>query len=79
MSPRTTNRLFWGLLSLLVVLIVAAFVQGVAHAGMMGVGTMMSPTNGGGGSPGGGFAILTEGGSPLSTEAGSVLVTEDHP
>lgn len=64
------------------ILLALAMLLGVLTAraeGMMGVGTMMSPTNGSGSTPGGGFAILTESSSPLSTEASSVLVTEDHP
>lgn len=69
------------LLALLVLMLVACILtaRDVRASGMMGVGTLMSPTNGGGGTPGGGFAILTESNQPLATEASAILVTQAHP
>ena len=76
MSLRRPTR--YGLALVTLVVLVALYLS-EAHAGMMGVGKMMSPTNGAGGSPGGGFAILTESSDPLATESSSILVTESAP
>jgi hypothetical protein len=43
------------------------------------VGAMMGGSELGGSAPGGGFAITTEGNSPLATESSSIIVTEAHP
>ena len=43
------------------------------------VGAFMGGASSAGGIPGGGFAITTEGNSPLSTEAASIIVTEAAP
>lgn len=76
------RRLAWCALLLVALAWIVVMLGGQAHAssGMMNVGTMMSPTNGAGGSdPDAGFAITTQAGDPLTTQAGSVLVTQDAP
>lgn len=74
-------RLAWAAFAALVLawVVVMSVSITLASPGMMGVGTMMSPTNGAGGTPGGGFAILTESNQPLATEASAILVTQAHP
>lgn len=53
----------------------------VALAVVVGqIGTLMNgPSTGTGGTPGGGFAIITEDSSVLTTESNSAIVTEDAP
>lgn len=77
MSVRRPTR--YGLALVTLVVLVALYLSEARAALMGGVGTLMSPSGAGGGTPGGGFAILTEDGSPLSTESSSTLVTENAP
>lgn len=70
-----TLAVVMGALLLLLALSIAAH----ATSGMFGVGRMMGPDPNGGGTPGGGFAIVTGNNSPLTTGNNSVLVTGNHP
>lgn len=78
MSRGQQRRLAFFLLgALLAYMLYQSNAQGRGLLG--GVGSLMSPSAGGGGSPSSPFTITTEAGSALTTEASSNLVTQAAP